>query len=64
MKRLLLTLTLLVVFATSAVAKHNPQWLKDAVIYHIYPSTYMDSDGNGIGSCLRQADQDRTEGLP
>ena len=49
MKRTLLTLTLLVVFATSATAKHNPQWLKDAVIYHIYPSTYMDSDGNGIG---------------
>jgi membrane protein implicated in regulation of membrane protease activity len=31
MKRTLLTLTLLVVFATSATAKHNPQWLKNAV---------------------------------
>ena len=26
-----------------------PQWLDEAVIYHIYPSTFQDSDGNGIG---------------
>ena len=30
-------------------AKEQPKWLKSAVIYHIYPSTYMDSDGDGIG---------------
>ena len=43
-------LILLLLFVTaSASAKQQPKWLKDAVIYHIYPSTYMDSDGNGIG---------------
>lgn len=26
-----------------------PEWLKSAVIYHVYPSTYADSDGDGIG---------------
>ena len=47
LKHLLLTLLLLTVGSVSA--KSQPQWLKDAVIYHIYPSSYMDSDGNGIG---------------
>ncbi|MCH5173930.1 MAG: alpha-amylase [Bacteroidales bacterium] len=27
----------------------GPEWLRDAVIYQIYPSSYKDSDGNGIG---------------
>ena len=27
----------------------GPQWLENAVIYQIYPSSYKDSDGNGIG---------------
>ena len=26
-----------------------PKWLSDAVFYQIYPSSYMDTDGNGIG---------------
>lgn len=26
-----------------------PEWLKDAAIYHIYPSSYKDSNGDGIG---------------
>ncbi|MBO4426935.1 MAG: alpha-amylase [Bacteroidales bacterium] len=29
--------------------KKGPEWLKNAVIYQIYPSSYKDSDGNGIG---------------
>jgi maltose alpha-D-glucosyltransferase/alpha-amylase len=33
----------------NASAKEQPDWLKKAVIYHIYPSTYMDSNGDGIG---------------
>ncbi len=49
MKRFFI-LSLLLLFSNSILlAKSEPQWLKDAVIYHIYPSTYMDSDGNGIG---------------
>ena len=27
----------------------SPKWLERAVFYQIYPSSYMDSDGNGIG---------------
>ncbi len=26
-----------------------PKWLDEAVIYHIYPSSYMDSNGDGFG---------------
>lgn len=33
----------------SAMAQKGPAWLKKAVFYQIYPSSYMDSDGNGIG---------------
>ncbi len=33
----------------SAMAKEQPKWLSDAFIYHIYPSSYMDSNGDGIG---------------
>ena len=46
-KNLLLALTL---FATASLsAKEQPAWLKKAAIYHIYPLTYMDSNGDGIG---------------
>ena len=27
----------------------HPSWLRDAVFYQIYPSSFQDSDGNGIG---------------
>ena len=46
-KNLLLALAL---FATASLsAKEQPAWLKKAAIYHIYPLTYMDSKGDGIG---------------
>ena len=48
MKRILLTLSLLFTLVSAYGAK-NPEWLKSAVIYHIYPLTYMDSNGDGIG---------------
>ncbi len=48
MKRLFITIVTLLA-ATTLSAKEQPEWLKKAAIYHIYPSTYMDSDGNGIG---------------
>lgn len=34
--------------ATTPSAK-GPKWLSDAVFYQIYPSSFQDSDGNGIG---------------
>jgi maltose alpha-D-glucosyltransferase/alpha-amylase len=30
-------------------AQKGPKWLGKAVFYQIYPSSYQDSDGNGIG---------------
>ena len=47
MRRLLTAL--LALSALCATANSQPQWLKDAVIYHIYPLTYMDSNADGIG---------------
>ncbi|MBQ6254563.1 MAG: alpha-amylase [Bacteroidales bacterium] len=32
-----------------AAAQNYPKWLDRSVFYQIYPSSYMDSDGNGIG---------------
>ena len=32
-----------------ANAQDYPRWLDRSVFYQIYPSSYMDSDGNGIG---------------
>lgn len=33
----------------AAAHKTTPEWIKNAVFYDIYPSSFMDSDGNGIG---------------
>jgi maltose alpha-D-glucosyltransferase/alpha-amylase len=29
--------------------RHTPKWLKDAVFYEIYPQSFYDSNGDGIG---------------
>lgn len=44
-----LFLLLCFILSTEAFSQKGPEWLKDAVIYHIYPSSFQDSDGNGIG---------------
>lgn len=33
----------------SAKNPNQPSWLSDAVVYQIYPSSFQDTDGNGIG---------------
>lgn len=40
---------LLGVMPIASPHKTTPEWIKNAVVYDIYPSSFMDSDGNGIG---------------
>lgn len=40
---------LLAVSGLQAQKPTQPSWLSDAVFYQIYPSSFQDSDGNGIG---------------
>lgn len=42
-------LSAIAVLVSTVAMAQGPEWIKDAVLYQIYPSTYMDSDGNGIG---------------
>ncbi|MBK8475072.1 MAG: alpha-glucosidase C-terminal domain-containing protein [Opitutaceae bacterium] len=35
--------------AATATPAHTPAWLENAVFYQIYPQTYRDSNGDGIG---------------
>jgi opacity protein-like surface antigen len=47
MKRLVALATLLI--APTASAQQRPDWLTHAAFYQIYPSSFQDSDVNGIG---------------
>ena len=35
--------------ARTATGRRTPPWLADAVFYEIYPQTFADADGDGIG---------------
>ena len=49
MKKVFSIVALAVLAMMSVKSADVPEWLRSAVIYHIYPSTYADSDGDGIG---------------
>ncbi|MBP5301934.1 MAG: alpha-amylase, partial [Bacteroidales bacterium] len=51
MKKSFFLISLLAVCTLCLQAQNpaQPSWLSDAVFYQIYPSSYQDSDGNGIG---------------
>lgn len=50
MKRVLSILSVLALsLSASAQKPGQPSWLSDAVVYQIYPSSFQDSDGSGIG---------------
>lgn len=49
MKRIVILLFLSLPMLAQAHLKDSPKWLETATVYQIYPSSFMDSDGNGIG---------------
>lgn len=48
-KKVLLSLSLVSASTPALHAQKGPEWLGQALFYQIYPSSYMDTDGNGIG---------------
>jgi maltose alpha-D-glucosyltransferase/alpha-amylase len=49
LKTPILLLFLMMTMPSMAQENKGPQWLNNAIFYQIYPSSFMDSDGNGIG---------------
>jgi len=49
MKKLTIILASLLICVASFAQRNNPAWLKSAVFYQIYPSSYQDSNGDGFG---------------
>lgn len=50
--RVLLTaVMILTVMSVPARQSKGPEWLKNALFYQIYPSSFMDSDGMEIDAC-------------
>ena len=49
MRHLLLIITALLATLLTQAQTKGPEWLSEAVIYQIYPSSFMDSDDDGIG---------------
>jgi maltose alpha-D-glucosyltransferase/alpha-amylase len=49
MKKMIIIMLAFGFCSASLAQQNNPDWLKSAVFYQIYPSSYKDSDGDGIG---------------
>lgn len=47
--KLLVAAATMLVSGSMLAHKTTPDWIRNAVFYDIYPSSFMDSDGNGIG---------------
>jgi maltose alpha-D-glucosyltransferase / alpha-amylase len=49
MRKLTIILAGFIISISSFAQRHNADWLKSSVFYQIYPSSYMDSNGDGFG---------------
>jgi maltose alpha-D-glucosyltransferase / alpha-amylase len=49
MKKILISVFVSIIFCTATFAQSNPGWLKSAIFYQIYPSSYQDNNGDGFG---------------
>lgn len=49
MKKTSMAIAALLICFASYSQHSNPEWLKNSVFYQIYPSSYQDSNGDGIG---------------
>jgi maltose alpha-D-glucosyltransferase / alpha-amylase len=49
MKKKLVFILLGIIICFVTFSQSNPDWLKKAVVYQIYPSSYQDNDGDGFG---------------
>lgn len=48
-KKMALAMALTAMPMMGFAGNKGPEWLSKAVAYQIYPSSYQDSDGDGIG---------------
>ena len=49
MKRIIFFFSFMALASNLFAIRNYPKWLESAAIYHIYPSSYMDSNGDGYG---------------
>lgn len=62
-KTVVLTVScLLYAVVMSAQKPGQPSWLDNAVFYQIYPSSFQDSDGNGIGNAASYTYRQKRQG--
>ena len=47
--KLLIAFLVLSSFVSNAQSGNEPKWWKEAIVYQVYPRSFKDSDGDGVG---------------